>query len=332
MTLLVTGAMGHVGYEIVRQATQRGLQVIALYRGTFDAARAGAVGAGVRWLQCDLADTQAVRALADAHRVDARFMPRPSPTRPMHGRRRCWPLPATSAPPPTCWRARAPSRRRFLLVSTGSVFQLRADTRSPILEDEATAPANVYTTKVCAEQLTRMYRTEYGLSASIVRISWVYGPPVISDQPTRGPIPSYLLRALRAEAIREGGADFAASFTFVGDVAEGLVRLATSPGASGIVNLGSGNPRRVAAYRRSAEGRCPVRSSSLGQAPSHGHATPAFVGRWRATRFLSDTGYAPTHSLDTGVRAYADWMRANPAAWGGRRRLGPGSALARVPG
>ena len=54
-----------------------------------------------------------------------------------------------------------------------------------------------------------MYRTEYGLSPSTVRISWVFGPPVISDQPMRGPIPSYLLRALRGEPIREGGADFA---------------------------------------------------------------------------------------------------------------------------
>jgi UDP-glucuronate 4-epimerase len=34
-------------------------------------------------------------------------------------------------------------------------------------------------------------------------------------------------------------------------------------------------------------------------------------------KFLSDTGYAPTHSLDAGVGAYADWMRANPAVSGG---------------
>ena len=74
-----------------------------------------------------------------------------------------------------------------------------------------------------------MYRSEYGLSASTVRISWVFGPPVISDQPMRGPIPSYLLRALRGEPIREGGADFAASFTYVADVAEALLAAAAAP-------------------------------------------------------------------------------------------------------
>ena len=33
MTLLVTGATGHVGGAIVRQAAQRGMPVIAVYRG-----------------------------------------------------------------------------------------------------------------------------------------------------------------------------------------------------------------------------------------------------------------------------------------------------------
>ena len=71
MTLLVTGAMGHVGYEIVREAAQRGMQVIGVYREDLPEAEAKAAGAGVKWLQCDLADAAAVRALADAHRIDA---------------------------------------------------------------------------------------------------------------------------------------------------------------------------------------------------------------------------------------------------------------------
>ena len=126
--------------------------------------------------------------------------------------------------------ARLSGWRRFVLISTGSVFSLVSDATKPIFEDQETAPQNVYsTTKRAAEMLTRMYRSEYGLSASAVRISWVFGPPIISDQPMRGPIPSYLLRALRGEPIREGGADFAASFTYVADVAEALLAAAGAP-------------------------------------------------------------------------------------------------------
>ena len=36
--------------------------------------------------------------------------------------------------------------RRFILVSTGSVFQLRKDKHNPILEGAAPEPANVYST------------------------------------------------------------------------------------------------------------------------------------------------------------------------------------------
>jgi nucleoside-diphosphate-sugar epimerase len=85
-------------------------------------------------LQCDLADTQAVRALADAHRVDAcihaaavsnEAYARPAPLLAVAGN--------VGATANLLESARTKSWRRFLLISTGSVFQLRADTRSPIL-------------------------------------------------------------------------------------------------------------------------------------------------------------------------------------------------------
>ena len=41
--------------------------------------------------------------------------------------------------------------------------------------------------------------------------------------PSRGPIQEFLKHALRGEPIREPGGDFAASFTYVKDVAAGLL-------------------------------------------------------------------------------------------------------------
>ena len=230
MTLLVTGATGHVGGEIVRQAVQRDMPVIATSRDEVSEAETQAFPS-VKWLQCDLADADAVLALAQRNRIDAcihaaaisnEAYARPDPRGAI----------ATNvgATANLLEAARLASWRRFVLISTGSVFSLDSDTTQPILEDQAPGAANVYsTTKLCAELLTRMYRTEYGLSAATVRISWVFGPPIISDQPMRGPIPSYLLRALQGIAIREGGADFAASFTYVADAAEGLLAAATAP-------------------------------------------------------------------------------------------------------
>ena len=317
MTLLVTGATGHVGGEIVRQAMKRDMPVIAVARDAVGEAEAQAFPS-VKWLQCDLADTDAVKALTARNRIDAcihaaaisnEAYARPDPRGAI----------ATNvgATANLLEAARLASWRRFVLISTGSVFSLNSDTTRPILEDQAPGVANVYsTTKLCAELLTSMYRTEYGLSASTVRISWVFGPPIISDQPMRGPIPSYLLRALQGIAIREGGAEFAASFTYVADAAGGLLAAATAPELRHpIYHLGHGvnfTAGQAAAAVRSAVPGAVIELTG-GTEPWTRYTS--LRGPLAGDRLRADTGYNPTHTLEAGVRAYADWMRAHPELW-----------------
>ena len=213
--------------------------------------------------------------------------------------------------------ARLAAWRRFVLVSTGSVFQLIRDATQPILEDHAPAAANVYSsTKLGAELLTRMYRGEYGLSASTVRISWVYGPPVISDQPTRGPIPSYLLRAMRGEAVREGGADFAASFTYVADAAEGLLAAAGAPELRHpVYHLGRGVNFTAGEAAAAVRDAVPGAAIELSSGTEPWTRYTSMRGPLAGDRLRADTGYTPRHTLVAGVRAYADWMRAHPEVW-----------------
>jgi len=317
MTLLVTGATGHVGGEIVRQAMKRDMPVIAVARDAVGEAEVQAFPS-VKWLQCDLADTDAVMALTARNPIDAcihaaaisnEAYARPDPRGAI----------ATNvgATANLLEAARLASWRRFVLISTGSVFSLNSDTTRPILEDQAPGVANVYsTTKLCAELLTSMYRTEYGLSASTVRISWVFGPPIISDQPMRGPIPSYLLRALQGIAIREGGAEFAASFTYVADAAGGLLAAATAPELRHpIYHLGHGvnfTAGQAAAAVRSAVPGAVIELTG-GTEPWTRYTS--LRGPLAGDRLRADTGYSPTHTLEAGVRAYADWMRAHPELW-----------------
>lgn len=314
MTLLITGATGHVGGEIVRQAARRGMPVIATHRGE----PPNTTENSVKWLRCDLTDASAVRKLAEQHRIDAcihaaavsnEAYARPDPLGAI----------ATNigATANLLEAARVCGWRRFVLVSTGSLFQLVRDATTPIFEDHPPAAANVYsTTKLSAEMLTRMYSTEYGLSAATVRISWVFGPPVISDQPTRGPIPSYLLRALRGVAIREGGADFAASFTYVADAAEGLLAATLAPELRHpTYHLGHGvnftAGEAAAAVRKAVPGA--VIELTGGTEPWTRYTS--LRGPLAGDRFFADTGYSPIHTLDAGIAAYADWMRAHPALW-----------------
>jgi UDP-glucuronate 4-epimerase len=316
--LLVTGAMGHVGYEIVRQAAESGMPILAVYRGSLNEAAARAVGSATTWLQCDLADANAVRALSQAYHIDAcihaaavsnEAYARPNPLGAV----------ATNigATANLLEAARLCGWRRFVLVSTGSVFQLVRDPTRPIPEDQAPAAANVYgTTKLAAEMLTRMYRTEYGLSTATVRISWVFGPPIISDEPTRGPIPSYLLRALRGMTIREGGADFAASFTYVADAAKGLLMAAVAPELRHpVYHLGHGVNFTAGEVAEAVGRAIPGATIALEPGTEPWTRYTSLRGPLAGNNLRIDTGFEPHYSLGDGVCAYAEWMRAHPELW-----------------
>ena len=314
MTLLVTGAMGHVGFAIARKAAANGRKVIAQYRSQFQADEAATLGKSVKWVRCDLSDGAAVAEMTRENKVDAcihsaaisnEAYARPEPLRAIETN--------VGATANLLDAARTSTWRRFVLVSTGSVFQKRKDTTSPILEDAAPEPANVYsTTKVAAEMLVRMYRSEYQLSASAVRISWVYGPPIVTDSPTRGPIPSYLMRALKGVAIDEGGGDFAASFTYIDDVVDGLIAAAAAKSLDhAIYHLGPGvnfDVRQVAAAVRAI---CSGAKIKLGTGTEPWTKYTAIRGPLAGDRFRQDTGFAPAFSLEAGIAAYADWLRKN---------------------
>jgi nucleoside-diphosphate-sugar epimerase len=195
------------------------------------------------------------------------------------------------------------------------VFQNAADITQPIFENATPSVTNIYsTTKHCGELLTRMYRTQLGLAAAIVRISWVYGPPLVTDDPPRGPVPAFLKAALSQRAVRlESGADFAASFTFVADVAAGLlaaVRAETL--AHDVYHLGPGEnytARRVAEAVRAA---VPGAVIELGPGTEPWTLHTRMRGPLAGERLAQDTGFRMRHSLEAGIHAFADWIRAHP--------------------
>jgi nucleoside-diphosphate-sugar epimerase len=321
VALLITGAMGHVGNELVRQAAARGHSVVAQYRSTFREADARAVSGDVTWARCDLADPYELAALVLRYPIEGCIhtaavpndqVARPDPMAAIRAN--------AGAVAALLDVARLRSWRRFLYVSTGSVFQNATDPSRPILEDAQPIVTNVYsTTKHCGELLTAMYRSQYGLSAATVRISWVYGPPLVPrrrDNP-RGPIPVYLKAALRGEPLSEAsGGDFAASFTYVEDVAAGLLAAYAAPALNhDVYHLGLGvnfTAREVAeAVRAAVPGA--VIEVGPGTAPWTDHTR--MRGPLAGERLQLDAGFVPRYDVAAGIAAFAAWMRANPDSY-----------------
>ncbi len=318
MALLVTGAMGHVGLEVVRHAAATGAAVIAQYRTTFRDRDARTLGDNVTWVSCDLADPLALAALCNSHPIDACIHSaavanekeaRPQPLGAINTN-----MGATANLLDTMRRQ---NWKRFLLVSTGSVFQNSTDPSKPILEDAAPYVTNIYsTTKYCAELLTSMYRTQFDLSAASVRVSWVYGPPLVTDDPPRGPIPAFLKSALAGTPITlPSGADFAASFTYVGDVAAGLVAAWRAKTLNhDIYHLGSGKNYTAREVADAVRAAVPGAVIELGAGTEPWTLHTRMRGPLAGDRLRKDAGFSIGYSLDQGVRAFSDWMRGNPEA------------------
>lgn len=319
MALLVTGAMGHVGYGVARAAAGHGLSVVAQYLSRYDEKAAAALGPKVKWRRCDVSKPNEVQELVITENVDgcihSAALANDEATRP---------APAAAfqvnvASVQTLLElARSGGWRRFILVSTGSVFQRWTERNKSIRETEPASPVNVYaSTKHCAELLTSMYKNAYGVSAAAARISWVYGPPLVPktfDGP-RGPIPHFLRRVLKGEKVDEpSGGDFAASFTHVDDCAQGLIALYEAQALEhAIYHLGSG--RNYSTFEVAEAVRAAVPGCTLKVGPGTEPWTRYTVirGPLNCDRMREEIGFVPRLSLEAGVAQFASWIRANPA-------------------
>ena len=323
--LLVTGAMGHVGFEVARQAVARGIPVVGQYMSTFRKADAEALGPGIDWVQCDLADPFGLTILAAEHDIEGCIHTAAVPNDVL-----AFPVPLktfqsnVAATGLMLETARRLKWRRFVYVSTGSVFQSLPDAVTPVPEDMAPTPKSLYAvTKRASEMMVGVYARTYGLSAATVRISWIFGQPLVplSFDAPRGPIPEFLRRALLGEPIHEAtGGDFAASFTYVPDCAAGLLAMWDAERlAHDTYHLGSGRNHTTFEVAEAVRKAVPGARIEVGPGTAPWTDTTVMRGPLSCERMADEIGYRPAHDLDAGVAAFAEWMRANRDRWSGGR-------------
>jgi len=322
MALLVTGAMGHVGYETVKQSAANGIPVVAQYLSTFRERDAEAVGKNVTWVKCDLSDPFEIASMCASHTIDGCIhtaavpndkLGLPQPLRTF--------LSNVASTEYLLETARRNKWRRFIHVSTGSVFQELPDAVTPVPETLQPSPKTLYGgTKRCAEIMTSAYVNSYAISACSVRISWIFGPPLVPqnfDGP-RGPIPEFLKRALRGQRIDEpSGGDFKASFTYVTDCALGLIALYEAETLEhSIYHLGSSANQSTFDVVEAIRKAVPGADIRVGSGTLPWTDFTVMRGPLNCQRMEEEFGFTPTFSLESAVSDFADWMRAHPEALG----------------
>jgi nucleoside-diphosphate-sugar epimerase len=190
---------------------------------------------------------------------------------------------------------------RLVYASSSSVY---GDNVSlPMTEDALPQPVSPYgVTKLSAEQLCHLYQVNYNVPAVSVRYFTVYGP---RQRPDMG-FHKFFRAVMRDEPVPQfGDGRQTRDFTFVTDAVSATLAAATRGSAGGVYNIGGGSRVElldVFELIHRVTGR-PLRIERIEAQRGDMRDTYADTTRARA-----DLGFAPTVSLEQGLRAQFEWM------------------------
>lgn len=326
--ILVTGAAGFIGYHVVQRLLRDGYHVVgadsfspyydvALKEARFARLTPHNTFCGER---IDLSDSVATKELFERHRFERVIHLAAQP-----GVRIVDPTPYVSSNMVAFTNmleaCRHGSVQHLVYASSSSVYG--ANRKLPFSEhDGADHPISLYAaTKKANELMAHSYAHLFGLPATGLRFFTVYGPWGRPDMAV------YTF----TRAIAEGRPIEVANagkvwrdFTYIDDIVEGIVRLvdltaapdpawnaenpdpATSAAPHRVYNIGNDNPEelnRLIGLIEDALGRKAIRTDKP-LPPGDVLETRADVADLRR-----DVGFAPSTSLEEGVRRFVAWYR-----------------------
>jgi UDP-glucose 4-epimerase len=305
--VLVTGGAGFIGSTLVRSLLERGDDV-RVFDDLSTGSRDHLAGADVEVVTGDVRDLEALTAAcsgrdtlfhlaAGAGVVDS--IENPLGNFDVNARGTLVAL----------WAAKQAGAERFVFSSSNAPLGDNAD---PASEDKPVAPLSPYGAgKATGEAYCSAFHGAYGLDAVAVRFSNAYGPRSAGKTNV---IPLFIRRILAGESLTiYGDGTQTRDFVYVTDLANGLVRAASTPGAGGeIFQLASG-------VETSLNDLVAMLGEVSGRDVDVRHE-PARAGEIQRNYSLVDKarsrlGYEPDVPLPDGLRRTWQWFEggAHPA-------------------
>lgn len=175
----------------------------------------------------------------------------------------------------------------------------------PVDEDAPTRPTTLYgATKLSTYLLCRQLAAQFGVRFAWLRLFSAYGP---ADNPG-WMIPSLILSLLRRErpSLTEGTQRW--DYVFAADTAEAIFRVATTPTASGVFNLGSGEAHSIRAVVEQIRDQIdPALPLGFGEVPFREDQVMHLQAD--TARLRRETGWRPRTPLAEGLAETVRWYR-----------------------
>lgn len=188
---------------------------------------------------------------------------------------------------------------QFLYVSSSMVY---GDFTDNVTEQVECRPQGQYgIMKLAGEWLVRDYTRKYGIAHTIIRPSAVYGPRDVEDRV----VSRFMLAAMRGQTLRVNGPGECLDFTYVDDVADGIVAAALQPQANNkTYNITRGRSCTLLdaanlAVRIAGRGRVEIQDRDL-NFPTRGALNISAARR--------DLGFDPQVDIEEGFQRYYDWL------------------------
>lgn len=299
MKMLVTGASGFVGAQVVRALLAAGHDVGALVSPGSAAERLREVGEQVTLLRGDFYDEAGLREAIAAWppEVCIHLAWYVEPGQYLKSLRNADALAATLRLIPLLGEAGC---RRF--VGVGTCFEYDVE-RGWLREDGPTRPETIYAAaKLSLGLVGAQVAAAVGMQFAWARLFYLHGP---REDPRRV-VPALILSLLAGKPFPATAGEQVRDYLCLEDVASAFVALAET-NSEGVFNIASGSPLTMAhLLKTTAEIMGQAELLELGAVP-YRPWEPRFICGDNSR--LCALGWAPRFTLEEGLRATADWWK-----------------------
>jgi UDP-glucose 4-epimerase len=203
-------------------------------------------------------------------------------------------------------RANAPTAR---LVQVGTSTQIGPMRQSPITEEHAEFPADIYSAnKTAGEKYTLIYHRAHGVRATVVRLANTYGPRASIRSPEFGFVNYFIGLALRGETLTVyGDGQQSRNISFVADSVDALIQAGLADEAIGEVFFATADEQVT--VREVAESIASVVGGAVHFVPWPAERAAIEIGDAVISnaKIRSRLGWRPTHSLVDGLAQTRDY-------------------------